>query len=178
MSDRLPQPFIGRAALVTGSSRGIGRGCAIALAEYGADVVVNYRTNADLAEETAALVRELGRRAITVQADVGDVDAVDAMFARITEEFGRLDILVNNAGFGRGSLLHEMSLEDWDAVMKGNLYGAFFCAQRAARMMIARNEGRPNRQHHLGPRGGAWRWRRVLPRGQRSPAQPDSCPRA
>jgi glucose 1-dehydrogenase len=141
MSDRLPQPFAGRAALVTGASRGIGRGCAIALAEYGADIVVNFRQSADHAEETAALVRALGRRAITVQADVGDVDAVDDMFARISEEFGRLDILVNNAGFGRGGLLHEMSLEDWDAVIRGNLYGAFFCAQRAARMMLARNEG-------------------------------------
>src|SRR5215218_6919404 len=141
MSDRLPQPFADRAALITGASRGIGRGCAIALAEYGADIVVNYRKEAELAEETAALVRELGRRAITVQADVGDVDAVDAMFVRISEEFGRLDFLVNNAGFGRGGLLHEMSLEDWDVVIKGNLYGAFFCAQRAARMMMARNEG-------------------------------------
>jgi glucose 1-dehydrogenase len=141
MSDRLPQPFAGRAALITGSSRGIGRGCAIALAEYGADIVVNYRVNADEADETAALVRALGRRSITVQADVGDVEAVHAMFGQISEEFGRLDILVNNAGFGRGGLLHEMSLEDWDVVMKGNLYGAFFCAQRAARMMIARNEG-------------------------------------
>jgi NAD(P)-dependent dehydrogenase (short-subunit alcohol dehydrogenase family) len=141
MTDSLPQPFAGKAALVTGSSSGIGRGCAIALAEYGADIVVNYRMNHDGGEETAALVRALGRRAITVQADVGDVDAVDAMFTRLTEEFGRLDILVNNAGFGRGGLLHELPIVDWDVVIKGNLSGAFFCAQRATRMMLARNEG-------------------------------------
>lgn len=141
MSHASPQPFAGKAALITGSSSGIGRGCALALAEYGADIVVNYRQNHDGAEETAAQVRAFGRRAITVQADIGDVDAVDAMFARLTEEFGRLDILVNNAGFGRGGLLHELSLEDWNLVIQGNLYGAFFCAQRAARMMLNRGEG-------------------------------------
>src|SRR5690348_16548908 len=107
MSDTCPLPFAGKVALITGSSGGIGRGCAIALAKYGADIVVNYRKNQDGAEETAAQVRALGRNAITIQADVGDVAAVDAMFTHITEEFGRLDILVNNAGFGRGGLLHE-----------------------------------------------------------------------
>lgn len=141
MTEPHRQPFVGRVALITGSSGGIGRGCALALAEYGADIVVNFRKNASGAEETAELVRSMGRRAVTVQADISELPAVDAMFSRVSEEFGRCDILVNNAGFGRGSLMHEMAYEDWDYVIRGNLYGAFLCAQRAVRMMLAHGDG-------------------------------------
>jgi len=141
MSQGVSRSLEGRIALVTGASTGIGRGCAIALAEAGADVVVNYRKNRDGADETVELVRALGQRAHVVRADVGEVPPVDAMFAEIAREFGRLDILVNNAGFGLGTVLHELTYEDWDAVLKTNLYGPFLCAQRAARMMLAQGDG-------------------------------------
>jgi len=130
-----------RVALVTGAGSGIGRGCAVALAEAGADVVVNFRQNRPGAELTAEHVRSLGRRALVVQADVGEVGPVDAMFAAASAEFGRLDILINNAGLGGGAVLHELAYDVWDAVLKTNLYGPFLCAQRAARMMLAQGGG-------------------------------------
>ncbi len=141
MSQGASKSLEGRVALVTGASTGIGRGCAIALAEAGANVVVNYRKNRDGADATAELVRALGQRAHVIRADVGEVSPVDEMFADIGREFGRLDILVNNAGFGLGTVLHEQTYEDWDAVLKTNLYGPFLCAQRAARMMLTQGNG-------------------------------------
>ncbi len=143
MSQGSSQSLAGQVALVTGAGTGIGRGCAIALAEAGADIVVNFRKSEDGANKTAAMIEALGRQALVVRADVGDVPAVDAMFDTISSTFGRLDILVNNAGFGAGTLLHEMAYDDWDAVLKANLYGPFLCAQRAARMMLA--QGTPGR---------------------------------
>ena len=131
----------GKIALITGSDSGIGRGIACLFAESGADVAVHYYSDSQGAGETAACVREAGRRAIIVQADVGDEAAVDRMFAELDDAFGQIDILVNNAGQGGSGLVHKLDPAVWDRVLKTNLYGPFLCSRLAARRMIARGEG-------------------------------------
>jgi glucose 1-dehydrogenase len=131
----------GKVALVTGASSGIGRGIAEALAEAGADVVINYQRDADGAEETARAVRASGRRALVAQADVGDPDAVVRLFGALDAEFGRLDILVNNAGIGGGGRVSEADFASWERVIRTNLHGPFLCSQQAARRLIAQGQG-------------------------------------
>lgn len=129
-------------ALVTGASSGIGSGIAVALAEAGADVAVNYRSNLDGAEATAARVRETGREALVLQADVGYEDQVEAMFTAFDTAFGEIDILVANAGHGTaGTPLHETTWEDWDRLLRSNLHGPFLCGRAAARRMVRRGQG-------------------------------------
>ncbi|HLL49872.1 MAG TPA: SDR family NAD(P)-dependent oxidoreductase, partial [Thermomicrobiales bacterium] len=124
----------GKQALVTGASSGIGQGIAIALAAAGADVAINYRSNAEGAEETARRVRETGQRAFIVQADVGDQTQVVEMFRQFDDDFGPIDILVANAGHGSTSQpLHETSWDDWERVLRSNLQGAFLSGGEAAR---------------------------------------------
>ena len=122
----------GRTALVTGASRGIGRAIAEELARAGAAVVVGYRSGADEAEEIAAAI---GGRA--VQADVSQ----DADARRLVEEAGELDLLVNNAGVTRDGLLARMPDDDWETVLRTNLYGAFHTCRAAARGMMRRRRG-------------------------------------
>jgi NAD(P)-dependent dehydrogenase (short-subunit alcohol dehydrogenase family) len=131
----------GKVALVTGAGSGIGRGIAVALATAGAAIAVNYRRNAAGAEESVRLVEAAGGRAIAVHADVGDEAAVDAMFDRVLATFDRVDILVNNAGHGGGGRLLEAPFPAFERVLRTNLYGALFCAQRAARRMIEQGTG-------------------------------------
>jgi glucose 1-dehydrogenase len=131
----------GKVALVTGADSGIGRGIAELFAQHGADVAVNYRRDADGAEETARRVREAGRRAMTIQADVGAPDDVQQMFDELLAAFGRIDILVNNAGHGSRGRIHELPFADWERVIRTNLHGPFLCAQLAARAMIAQGQG-------------------------------------
>ena len=133
---------ITRAAIVTGGSRGIGRAVCLALAAQGMNVVVNYAGSAAAAEETAALCREKGVEAITVQADVSCEAGAEALFAAATAAFGRVDVLVNNAGITRDGLILRMSEEDFDAVLSTNLKGAFLCAKKAARLMMKQRYGR------------------------------------
>lgn len=132
----------GKVALVTGGSRGIGRAIAIALARAGADVAVNCRERAEAAEETASAVRELGRRAAVVQADVRSLDAVKAMFEQAKAALGPPAILVNNAGITRDNYLAFMSEAEWDAVVDTSLKGAFFCTKVASRLMTRAKWGR------------------------------------
>lgn len=132
----------GKVAVVTGSSRGIGRAVAVALAKAGADVVVNYAGRAEAAEQTAAMVRENGRRALVIQADVSDAEQVKSMIDQTVKEFGRLDILVNNAGINRDNLIMRLKDEDWDAVLNTNLKGTFNCCRAAMRPMIKARSGR------------------------------------
>lgn len=131
-------------ALITGSSRGIGRGIAEALAAQNYRVVVNYVRSEAPAAELVKLIEQEGGSAIAVQGDVGDVASRDRMVDATLEQFGRIDLLVNNAGItspGRKELL-EATEENWDLVMNTNLKGAFFLAQRCAREMIRlRSEG-------------------------------------
>ncbi|NLI47541.1 MAG: 3-oxoacyl-ACP reductase FabG [Acidobacteria bacterium] len=132
----------GRTALVTGASRGIGRAIARALAEAGADVLINYARSATAAQELAAEIASLGRRAEAVAADVADPAAVEAMFERLAATWGSLDILVNNAGVIRDNLVGGMDVADWDRVQSVNLRGAFLCTRAAAALMVPRHAGK------------------------------------
>jgi NAD(P)-dependent dehydrogenase (short-subunit alcohol dehydrogenase family) len=127
----------GRAALVTGAQQGIGRAIALAMAREGADVAVNYLDDAAAAERVAAEARAAGVRAVAIQADVARVEAVQALVARAVKELGGLDVLVNNAGVYPRSPFLELSEREWDFVLDVNLKGSCFCAQAAARAMIA-----------------------------------------
>jgi NAD(P)-dependent dehydrogenase (short-subunit alcohol dehydrogenase family) len=130
----------GKVALVTGASRGIGKACALALAEAGADVVCAATTAAN-AEPVAEQVRALGRRALAAAAEVQDAAQVGALFDAAEGALGGVDILVNNAGISVPQLILEMDETTWDRVVDTNLKGVFLCAQRAARGMQARGAG-------------------------------------
>lgn len=132
----------GKWALVTGSSRGIGKGTALALAEAGADVVVNYAGSADKAAEVAAEIQAMGRQALVIQADVSKPEDVDRMFDEIEAKIGGVDILVNNAGISSGPAFEELSLEEWDRISNCNIRGAFLCCKRAVPYMRKNNWGR------------------------------------
>ena len=132
----------GKIAFVTGASRGIGRVIALTLAEAGADVVVNYAGNAAAAEEVAAEIRKMGRRALILQGDVSQTEAAASMLDAVVAEFGRCDILVNNAGITRDGLLMRMKEEDWDAVLDTNLKGVFNCTKAALKYMMKQRSGK------------------------------------
>ncbi len=118
-------------ALITGSDSGIGQGTAIEFAKEGADVVVHYLDDAEGAERTRQAVEAEGRRAIVVQADITDEEAVHRLFAEAVEAFDRVDILMNNAGVdASGKDVADLSTETFDQAIKANLYGAFFCCRR------------------------------------------------
>ena len=134
-------PLTGQVALVTGSGRGIGRAIALALAEAGADLVINDVDQAS-GEATVADLQALGRQALFVPANVVDEAQVEGMVAATIERFGRLDILVNNAGLTRDGLLVRMTEAQWDLVLDVNLKGAFLCTKAAARPMMKARAGR------------------------------------
>ncbi len=136
-----------RCALITGASRGIGRAIALRFAEEGCDVAINYldeagRDNAAEAQAVADEVAAMGRKAICVSADVTDAAAVRAMVAEAVQQLGGLDILVNNAGITRDRTLRKLSPEDWEAVLRVNLTGAFNCCQAVLEHMLERGSGR------------------------------------
>src|SRR5215831_19084823 len=132
----------GRKAIVTGASSGIGRATAERLAREGASVCVNYYAESDrgAAEEVVRSIEQSRANGIAVQADVGDEDQVRRMVKRAGSAFGGLDLLVNNAGIEKRFDLLEMSLADWDRVLRTNLTGSFLCLREAARVM-ARTAG-------------------------------------
>jgi len=132
----------GKIALVTGASRGIGRAIALALAAQGAAVAVNYAGNRDAAEQTTADIAATGGAALPVQADVRDIEQVQAMIRQIQAELGTLDILINNAGILRDAPLMLMKPEHWDDVINTHLKGAYHCAKLGIRNMIAKRGGR------------------------------------
>jgi 3-oxoacyl-[acyl-carrier protein] reductase len=113
--------------LVTGASRGIGRGIAEELGEHGASVVVNYRSSERAAHEVVDAIEDEGGEAIAVQADVADRDDVEGMCEEVHDAFGRVDVLVNNAGITIDKKFENMTREDWDRVMDVNLGGVFNC---------------------------------------------------
>ena len=131
-----------KVAVVTGSSRGIGRAIALKLASLGAKVVVNYRTNAEAAREVVEAIGAQGGQAMAVQADVGNDDDAKRLIQAAQTTYGGLDILVNNAGTTRDTLLARMSEEDWSLVINTNLKGAFNCTKAAIRPMMKQRYGR------------------------------------
>src|SRR5438094_1666260 len=133
----------GRTALITGAGRGIGRATAARLARDGARIAINYKGNAEAAEEAKRLVEKDGGEATLIQGDVSvDGEAEDVVKAAVAFGGGRLDILVNNAGITRDNLLVRMSSEDWDAVVDLNLRGAFLVTKAAMRPMMKQRAGR------------------------------------
>ena len=145
-----------RAAVVTGGSRGIGRAVCLALAKQGCNVVVNYCHGEAAAAETAALCKEQGVEAVTVQADVSTAEGCKKLFEEAANAFGRVDILVNNAGVTRDNLILRLSEEDFDTVLNANLKGAFLCCKEAARRMVRQRYGRiVNLSSVVGLRGNA-----------------------
>jgi 3-oxoacyl-[acyl-carrier protein] reductase len=133
-------PLAHQVALVTGASRGIGRGVALALARAGADLALAARTVPDL-EQAAAKVRALGRRALVVPTDVRDDRSVHVTVERTLEEFGRLDILVNNAGLGHFGPVEELTLEQFDEMLGVNLRGPFLCIRAVVPAMKRQGSG-------------------------------------
>jgi 3-oxoacyl-[acyl-carrier protein] reductase len=129
-------------ALVTGASRGIGAAIALALAEAGAAVAINYRERRDEAERVAETIRRGGKRALTVRADVSARDAVAAMIDRIAAELGAIDVLVNNAGIAPVRTIDELTEADFDTTIAVNLKSAFLCTQAVLPPMRVRKWGR------------------------------------
>jgi 3-oxoacyl-[acyl-carrier protein] reductase len=132
----------GKVALVTGASRGIGRAVAVALAQAGADVVINYRTREDAARETAAQVAALGRRGLVVAADVSVAAEVTGLVAEVEKGLGPVEILVNNAGVARPLPLEQVTERDFDEMVAANLKSAFLLTQAVLPGMRARRWGR------------------------------------
>jgi len=125
----------GKKALVTGASRGIGRGIALALAKQGADVAVNYRSNEQEVLKVVEEIKGMGRDCFAVQADVSNAQSVAKMFEEIKNHWGKLDILVNNAGIAQFVAFEDLTEEQWDSVLDTNLKSQFLCSQQAVKLM-------------------------------------------
>ncbi|KUG08677.1 SDR family oxidoreductase [Solirubrum puertoriconensis] len=138
MSDTSAKRLAGQVALITGASSGIGLGVALAMGAAGASVVVNYRSDAEAAQQVVEQVRQAGSQAVAIEADVSKEDEVQAMFRQAKEHFGTVHILVSNSGIQQDAPLIDMSLEQWQQVIDVNLTGQFLCAREAAREFIRR----------------------------------------
>ncbi len=129
-------------ALVTGSSRGVGRAVALGLAKQGANMVVNYTSNENAANEVVEIIQSMGGKAIAVKADVAQKAEVENLVNSAIDKFGRLDILVNNAGFTRPAMMIKMTEDQWDQVVDIHLKGAFLCSQAAGLHMKEQKSGK------------------------------------
>lgn len=144
----------GKTALVTGSSRGIGRAIALRLADEGINVIVNYRTREKEAMEVVSLIERKGGKAVAIQADVSVLREVEDMVSRGRDAFGPIEILVNNATIHRGGRVHKLSPEAWDIVIRSCLYGAYNCCHLVVPDMIQKGWGRiVNISSTVGERG-------------------------
>jgi 3-oxoacyl-[acyl-carrier protein] reductase len=133
--------FAGRAAIVTGATRGIGRAIALELARRGADVAFNYAKSAEAAEALKAEIEAMGVRALSTSCDVAQTGAAAEMVRQTRDAFGRIDFLVNNAGIVRDTLILRMKEEDWDAVIDTNLKGAWNFSKAVLRFMLRQDDG-------------------------------------
>jgi 3-oxoacyl-[acyl-carrier protein] reductase len=131
-----------KVALVTGSSRGVGKAVALGFAQQGANVVINYTSNENAANEAVDAIQAMGSKAIAVKADVAQKRDVEDLVGATVETFGKIDILVNNAGFTRPALLLKMTEDQWDQVVDIHLKGAFLCSQAAGLHMKEQNSGK------------------------------------
>ncbi|HEV8202952.1 MAG TPA: 3-oxoacyl-[acyl-carrier-protein] reductase [Pyrinomonadaceae bacterium] len=135
------KPFAGRAAIVTGGTRGIGRAIVLELARRGADVAFNYAKSAEAAESLKTELEALGVRSFAVQCNVTDTEAAAAMVQQVKDTFGRIDYLVNNAGITRDNIILRMKEDDWDEVIDTNLKGAWNFAKPVVRVMLRQGGG-------------------------------------
>lgn len=140
MSDSV-KPFSGKAAIVTGATRGIGRAIALELARRGAHVAFNYAKSAEAAETLKSEIEAMNVNTLATQCDVANTEAAAEMVKQTKEAFGRIDFLVNNAGIVRDQLILRMKEDDWDAVIDTNLKGAWNFAKAALRVMMRQEEG-------------------------------------
>jgi NAD(P)-dependent dehydrogenase (short-subunit alcohol dehydrogenase family) len=144
----------GRIALVTGGGRGIGRAIAVSLARAGADVAISGR-NADVLDETVGAIRAIGRRAAAVVCDVGEHSQVDAMVTRVKKDLGDPLILVNNAGIAGSAKLSDTTDDMWEAMLRVNATGAFYCMRALVPMMVEAKWGRVINVASIAARAGA-----------------------
>ncbi|MDQ1333695.1 MAG: 3-oxoacyl-[acyl-carrier protein] reductase [Thermodesulfobacteriota bacterium] len=131
-----------KVALVTGSSRGVGRAVALGFAKEGANVVINYTSNQTAANEVVDAIQAMGSKAIAVKADVAKKKDAEDLVGAAVETFGKINILVNNAGFTRPALLLKMTEDQWDQVLDIHLKGAFLCSQAAGVHMSEQKTGK------------------------------------
>lgn len=131
----------GKVALVTGGSRGIGRGIVLDLAQAGADVAINFFSSEEEAVKVAQEVKNLGRQSLIVRADVSKKEEVDFMIGEVVDKMGKIDVLVNNAGILSSEPFLEMKEETWDRMLATNLKGEFLVAQSVAKQMVAQKTG-------------------------------------
>ena len=131
-----------KTALVTGSSRGVGRAVALGFAKEGAKVVINYTSNENAANEVVDAIQSMGSEAIAVKADVAKKEDAEGLVGAAVDTFGKIDILVNNAGFTRPALMIKMTEDQWDQVVDIHLKGAFLCSQAAGVRMKEQNSGK------------------------------------
>ena len=135
------KPFTGRAAIVTGATRGIGRAIALELARHGADVAFNYAKSVEAADSLSKELESLGVRVLATQGDVANTESAAEMVKQVKDTFGRIDFLVNNAGVTRDNLILRMKEADWDEVIDTNLKGAWNFSKAALRTMLRQDEG-------------------------------------
>ena len=137
-----PKDLSGKVALVTGASRGIGKAIALHLGELGAEVVVNYSSSDEKANEVIEKIKTFGQKSYKIKFDVSDENAVNNAIETIINESGKIDILVNNAGITRDSLLMRMKSSQWDDVLNTNLKGVFLCTKYVSKFMIKQRSGK------------------------------------
>jgi 3-oxoacyl-[acyl-carrier protein] reductase len=134
--------LMGKNAVVTGGGRGVGRAICLALAQEGANVVVNYAGNRQAADEVVALIENMGRKAVAVKADVAQKEEAQKIIEACVEHFGSIHILVNNAGISKPAMLHKLSVETWDEVVNVQMRGPWLCIQAAAKYFMDQKYGR------------------------------------
>jgi 3-oxoacyl-[acyl-carrier protein] reductase len=142
MDLNLGKKKVNKVALVTGSSRGIGRAIAIELAKRGVSVIINNDHNPQEGLEVMNEIKKMGQQAIYLQADVSDLSQVKKMIEKIIDEFGRIDILVNNAGITRDNILENMDIDDWNRVISVNLTGTFNCTKSVVKYIKKQGGGK------------------------------------